>query len=137
MLDVRYLWYIIPISIIAGIGITAFFISVTQSNREYEVYQEGYNKGYNTALQDKNKEKLVLPGNIITLEEIYDRELNSDFNKFTDITGGIIYTQDTSGQLCMLFIDDTDVLSQYFDYDVITTIDVGQYQRFIIKKDVI
>ena len=46
---------------------------------------------------------------IISLEEFYDRILNSDFNKFSEITGDVIYELQ-GNQLCMLFIDDIDNL---------------------------
>ena len=80
-----------------------------------------------------DKEKLDLPSMIISLEEFYDRILNSDFNKFSEITGDVIYELQ-GNQLCMLFIDDIDSLCEYFDYDVVEMNDEGQYTRPIIKK---
>lgn len=129
-MDVMKLLWIIPCSVLLGIAIGLSFSGSSKNNREWDIYQEGYNKG----LADRNKEKINLPGMIITLEEIYDRELHSDFNKFIEITGGIIYNVEPSGQMCMIYIDDTDTLSQYFDYDVIQICDEGKYQRFIIEK---
>jgi len=51
-----------------------------------------------------------------TLEELYDRGLDSDFNMFEDKTGGFIYLIHISGQIEMIFIEDCDDLSQYFTY---------------------
>ncbi len=54
-----------------------------------------------------------------TLEEYYDRELNSDFNSFLNKS---LYKVDEHGQLSMIFIDDVDDLTAYFDY-IITYVD--------------
>lgn len=70
---------------------------------------------------------------INTLEEFYDMMLDRDFNRFSRITGNIIYELQEN-QLCMLFIDDADNLCDYFDYDVIEINDESQYTRPIIKK---
>lgn len=51
-----------------------------------------------------------------TLEELYDRGFDSDFNAFEDKTGGFIYLIHTSGQIEMIFIEDCDDLCPYFTY---------------------
>ena len=78
-------------------------------------------------------EKIFLPY-VVTLEEVYDTRLDSDFNKFITITNGILYEVTDSGQLIIIYVDDTDILSQYFDYNVVEIIDEGNYQRLLIKQ---
>ena len=130
MISTLNLLWIIPLTAILGMGAGLFIASVTTSNREYNAYQKGLKDGMN-----KHKEKLDLPSMIISLEEFYDRILGSDFNRFSEITGNIIYELQ-GNQLCMLFIDDIDNLCEYFDYDVVEMNDMGQYTRPIIKKKI-
>lgn len=128
MISTLNLVWIIPLTAILGMGAALFIAGASTSNREYDAYQRGLKDGMN-----KHKEKLDLPSMIISLEEFYDRILNSDFNKFSEITGDVIYELQ-GNQLCMLFIDDIDSLCEYFDYDVVEMNDEGQYTRPIIKK---
>ena len=128
MINALNLFWILPLTGLVGMVAALFLIGATISNREYDAYQEGLKDGMN-----KHKEKLDLPSMVISLEEFYDRMLDSDFNKFSKITGNIIYELQ-GNQLCMLFIDDTDSLCEYFDYDVVDMNDESRYTRPIIKK---
>ena len=120
----------LPLIGIAGMGVAFLVIGATISNREYEAYQKGLKDGMN-----KNKEKLDVLSMVTSLEEFYNRMLGSDFNKFSEITGNVIYELQEN-QLCMLFIDDVDNLCDYFDYDVVEINNEKQYIRPIIKKKI-
>ena len=130
MISTINLLWIVPLTAVLGMCVGLFIAAATTSNREYDAYKKGLKDGMN-----KHKEKLDLPSMVISLEEFYDRMLGSDFNKFSEITGNVIYELQ-GNQLCMLFIDDVDNLCDYFDYDVVEINDESQYTRPIIKKKI-
>ena len=72
-----------------------------------------------------------------TLEELFDRGFESDFNKFKEITGGIIYGSDENGQLSMIFIDNVDELGEYYQNELLSVDNESIYQRPIIKLNIV
>ena len=74
--------------------------------------------------------------NYQTLEELFDRALNSDFNEFINVTGGMIYEILPTGQMRMVFIQDTDDLCEFFDKEIDSILEEGKFQRPILKATV-
>jgi hypothetical protein len=74
--------------------------------------------------------------NYQTLEELFDRALNSDFNEFINATGGMIYEILPTKQMRMVFIQDTDDLCEFFDKEIDSIIEEGKFQRPILKATV-
>ena len=127
MISVIHLLWIIPVCIIAGGLILAFFMGATGNSREFEAYQEGIIEG-----KRMMSERIDLPL-AQTLEELFDRGFESDFNKFKEITGGIVYDSDENGQLSMIFIDNVDELGEYYQNELLSVDNESVYQRPIIK----
>lgn len=127
MISAINLLWIIPVCVVAGALPLAFFIGATQNNKEYEAYQQGLMDGR------RMRCKQIDAPLAQTLEELFDRGFESNFYKFKETTGGIIYKQEKSGQLCMIFIDDVEELSEYYQNELIGINDEGNYQRPIIK----
>ena len=127
MISVVNLLWIIPTCIIAGGLILAFFVGATGNSREFEAYQEGIIEG-----KRMMSERIDLPL-AKTLEELFDRGFESDFNKFKEITGGIVYGSDENGQLSMIFIDNVDELGEYYQNELLSVDNESVYQRPIIK----
>lgn len=78
MINALNLFWILPLTGLVGMGASLFLLGAITSNREYDTYQKGLKDGMN-----KHREKLDLPSILISLEEFYDRMLDSDFNKFS------------------------------------------------------
>ena len=131
MMSVWHLMWIIPMSFWIGMIVEGFMVGATQFEREYEAYQKGVIVGVERE-QTRMNNRIEFPI-CYTLEELYDRGFNSDFNKFTQITGGIIYGVEESGQMSMIYADDTDTLNMYFDKPLLSIINEGEYQRPIIE----
>lgn len=131
MISTLNLIWIVPISFWLGIIVEGFMLGATQSIREHEAYQEGINVGLEREQMRMNN-RIDFPI-CYTLEELYDRGFNSDFNKFTYITGGIIYEAEESGQMSMIYIDSVDTLNMYFDKPLFSITNEGEYQRPIIE----
>ena len=70
----------------------------------------------------------------ISLNDLFNRYLNSDFNNFKNYTGGIVYMVEKSGQLTMLFMETLDDLSRYSDKCVIQINKERDYYRPIIEE---
>lgn len=130
-MSIWHLLWIIPVSFWIGIIVEGFIVGATQSLREYEAYQEGLSEGAERE-QTRMNNRIDFP-NCYTLEELYDRGFDSDFNKFTHITGGIIYEAEESGQMSMIYIDSVDTLNMYFDKPLFSITNEGEYQRPIIE----
>ena len=131
MINALQLLWIIPVSVSVGMLLTGFFTGATRNTKLYDAYQQGYLDG-----RKVRKGKVELPL-AYTLEELFDRGFNSDFNKFKEVTGGIIYGTEKSGQLFMIFIDTVDDLSTYYDKTLLAVNDEGQYQRPIIETPIV
>lgn len=127
MINALNLLWIVPICIVVGAMSLAFFMGATQNNREYEAYQQGIIEG-----QRMIGKKIDLPL-AQTLEELFDRGFESDFNRFKEVTGGIIYGSGESGQLSMIFIDNVDELGYYYQNELLSVNNEALYQRPIIK----
>lgn len=127
MINALNLLWVVPVCIVVGAISLAFFIGATQNNREYEAYQQGLMEGRRIMV------KQIEAPLAQTLEELFDRGFESDFYKFKEVTGGIIYREEKSGQLSMIFIDDVDELGEYYQNELIGINDEGNYQRPIIK----
>ena len=127
MINVINLLWIIPVCIIVGGLLLAFFVGATNNSKEYEAYQQGIVEGKRTM-----SKKIDLPL-AQTLEELFDRGFDSDFNKFKEITGGIIYGSGENGQLSMMFIDNVDELGEYYQNELLSVNNESPYQRPIIK----
>lgn len=134
MMSVWHLMWIIPMSFWIGMIVEGFMAGATQSEREYEAYQKGVIVGVERE-QTRMNNRIEFPI-CYTLEELYDRGFNSDFNKFTQITGGIIYGVEESGQMSMIYVDDTDTLNMYFDKPLLLITNEGEYQRPIIEASI-
>ena len=130
MINIVNLLWIIPTCIIVGGLILAFFIGATGNSREFEAYQEGILEGKRMMCK-----RIDLPL-AQTLGELFDRDFDSDFNKFKEITGGIIYGSGENGQLSMIFIDNVEELGEYYQNKLVEVIDSGNYQRPIIEAEV-
>lgn len=69
-----------------------------------------------------------------TLEECYDT-LFGNFEHFYRATGGLLYNEETeSGQLQMVFFEDSDTLDEYFDYVVMEAQSDGNRLLLYIKR---
>ena len=131
MINAAHLLWIIPVCILFSNLIFVFIISAAQIEKEHEAYDKGFKEGIRRA---KGVGSITLPG-VRTLEEVYDTLFCSNFNTFTQMTNNIIYLCHTSGQLEILYIDDVDLLCQYFDYFVTDIIEEPTYNRLIIKQN--
>lgn len=131
MISALHLIWIIPVCAFVGMLVVTFFMGTTIHNNEYDAYHEGIKEGMRRA---KDVKSLTFP-DVKTLEEVYNTVCCSDFNKFTQMTDNIIYLCHTSGQLEMLYIDDVDLLFQYFDYFVVDIIEESTYNKLIIKQN--
>lgn len=129
MINAEHLLWIVPLCLLVGGFLLAFIMSAAQTEKEHEAYSRGVKDGMRRA---KGLESIKLPC-IRTLEEVYDTVFGSNFNTFTEMTNNIVYLCHTSGQLEILYIDDVDLLCQYFDYSVIDVIEESKYNRLIIK----
>lgn len=69
-----------------------------------------------------------------TLEELYDTYIK-DFSKFLQLTEGLLFGEDCDGQLRMIFIEDVDELSNYFDFIVEHLEEDNSILRIIIKDN--
>ena len=127
MINAINLLWIVPTCIVVGALALTFFIGATQNNKEYEAYQQGIIEG-----QRMISKKIDLPL-AQTLEELFDRGFESDFNKFEEITGGIIYGSNEYDQLSMIFIDNVDELGYYYQNELLSVNNEALYQRPIIK----
>ena len=131
MINALNLLWIVPICTVVGAVASAFFIGATQNAKEYEAYQQGLVEG-----QRMMSKRIDLPLTQ-TLEELFDRGFESDFNKFKEITGGIIYGTDESGQLHMIFIDNVYELGEYYQNELLSVNNEALYQRPIIKLNIV
>lgn len=131
MISALNLLWIVLVCIVAGALPLAFFVGSTQNDREYEAYQQGIIEG-----KRMMSKKIDLPL-AQTLEELFDRGFDSDFNKFKEITGGIIYGLGESGQLSMIFIDNVDELGEYYQNELFSVVNETLYQRPIIKVNIV
>ena len=131
MISAINLLWIVPICIVTGAMSLAFFIGATQNNKEYEAYQQGISEG-----KRMMGKKIDLPL-AQTLEELFDRGFDTDFNKFKEITGGIIYGSGENGQLNMIFIDNVDELGEYYQNELLSVNNEELYQRPIIKLNIV
>ena len=68
-----------------------------------------------------------------TLEELYDTYIK-DFSKFLQLTSGVIFEEENGGQLKMIFIEDPDDLSKYYEY-TITQLDEDNNNLHITVKE--
>ena len=68
-----------------------------------------------------------------TLEELYDTYIK-DYAKFIQLTDGVIYKENCDGQLKMIFIDDADDLSEYFDYTITHLEEDNSTLHIVIKE---
>lgn len=127
MISAIHLVWIIPTCAVLGAMILAFFVGASQNIKEDEAYQQGFMEGKRIMSR-----KIEVPL-AQTLEELFDRGFESDFYKFKETTGGIIYREEKSGQLCMVFIDNVEELGEYYQNELIGITDEGNYQRPIIK----
>lgn len=127
MINALNLIWIILLSITFGMVIMAFFNGATKSNAEYEAYQQGLIDG-----ERIKSRKIDLPSTQ-TLEELFDRGFESNFNTFKETTGGIIYGSDAGGQLSMIYIDSLDKLSEYYQNEILSINNGEMCQRPIIK----
>jgi hypothetical protein len=127
MISAIHLVWIIPTCVVLGAMTLAFFMGASQNNKEYEAYQQGLMEG--SRIMGKHIEVPLAQ----TLEELFDRGFESDFYKFKETTGGIIYEVQKSSQLCMVFIDNVEELGEYYQNKLIGINDEGSYQRPIIK----
>lgn len=127
MIHIVDLMWIVPLCLVIGAVASAFFCGATLHNREYDAYQEGIRYG-----KSMHREKIELPY-CNTLEELFDRGFNSDFNKFKETIGGIMYGVNDSGQMYMIFVDTVDDLCNYYDCTLLSVNDEVIYQRPCIK----
>ena len=131
MISTEHLLWIVPLCLLGGGFLPAFIMGATQTEKEYEAYNRGIKEGMRRA---KGLKSIKLPS-VRTLEEVYDTVFGSNFNILTEMTDNIIYLCHTSGQLEILYIDDVDLLCQYFDYFVIDVVEESTYNRLIIKQN--
>ena len=54
-----------------------------------------------------------------TLRDWVNEEVDSDFTKFKDATGGVIYGINSSYQMYIIFVDNIDELTEYYDWEVL------------------
>lgn len=54
-----------------------------------------------------------------TLRDWVDEEFDSDFKKFNDATGGVIYGINPHHQMYIIFVDHIDELTEYYDWEVL------------------
>lgn len=99
MISALHLIWIIPLCLIVGGVVTTFFISVSQSNREWDIYEEGIQEGMKRARHHNP-----------TLESYINETYNGDDKAFLDTMTGFIYGVDSNGQLEMVFLDAKDIL---------------------------
>ena len=107
---------------------TLFVVGARTSSLQEEAYKRGIQEGYRR-MQTKNN---PLPLTY-TLEELFDRGFNSDFEKFKSTTNGIIYGVDKDNQVHLLFINDTDELCNYYECELLGVDNGYDYQRPLIK----
>lgn len=99
MISALNLIWIIPLCLIVSGVVTAFFISASQSNREWDIYEEGIQEGMKRAGHHNP-----------TLESYINETYNGDDNAFLNTVTGFIYGVDSNGQLEMVFLDVKDIL---------------------------
>ena len=128
MIDIQHLFWIVPICILTGGLLVAFFIGAESNNREYEAYHMGVQDGLKQA---KNYND-VLPS--LTLKELFDKKFEGNFDAFKEYTSGIIYEIEPSGQLFIIDVKTLNELHNYYDYDVVTINYDGEYKRPVIRK---
>ena len=68
-----------------------------------------------------------------TLEEFYDTYIK-DFSKFVQLTDGVIYLEHNNGQLEFIIIEDSDDLSEYFEYKVSQLEEDNNKLQILIKE---
>ena len=68
-----------------------------------------------------------------TLEELYDTYIK-DFSKFMQLTGGVIFGENYDGQIKMIFIQDVDELSEYFDCIIIHLEENNSVLNIVVKE---
>ena len=68
-----------------------------------------------------------------TLEELYDTYIK-DFAKFVQLTDGMLIEEEPNGQLKMMFIEDADDLSEYFDFNIIQLDEENNHLQIMVKR---
>lgn len=131
MINALHLLWIMPVTALGVMVLIGVIVGANMSNKEYEAYQQGIIEG-----QRMMSKKIDLPSTQ-TLEELFDRGFESDFNKFEQITGGVIYGSDEDGQLSMIFIDNVDELGKYYQNELLSVNNEALYQRPIIKLNIV
>lgn len=110
MIDALHLWWIIPSCILTGFFVAIWMFSVNKMNRESDIYDEGVLAGMKMANKDYKFQ---------TLRDWVDEEFDSDFKKFKDATGGVIYGINPYHQMHIIFVDHIDELTEYYDWEVL------------------
>ena len=128
MHTINLIW-IVPTLVLLGYILGVFMCGATTSRKEEDAYRHGIEVGM-------NKQKLKSPY-CQTLKELFDRDFDSDFDKFKSVTGGIIYGTEECGQIFIIFINDKDTLCQYYDKELLCVNDEAQYQRPVIKTEMV
>lgn len=71
-----------------------------------------------------------------TLRDWFDEEFDSDFKKFKDVTSGVIYGINAYCQMYMIFVDNIDELTEYYDWEIQGVSIDGPSKRPMIKESV-
>lgn len=127
MISALNLIWMIPVCISTGWLFGAFICGAVSSQKQQKAYQAGIIEG------KKIKSRMDLLPHCQTLEELFDRGFDSNFNKFKEITGGVIYGAEDSGQTSIVFVDDTDILCQYYDNELLGISEEGIFRRPIVR----
>lgn len=125
MIDTLHLWWIIPSCMLIGFIIAVWMVSVSKLNRESDIYDEGVRAGMKMADKDYKFQ---------TLRDWVDEEFDSDFKKFKDTTGGVIYGINPYHQMYIIFVDHIDELAEYYDWEIQGISIDGPSKRPMIKE---
>jgi hypothetical protein len=122
MINILHLIWIIPVCLLLGSVTAGFFMSVTKSNREYDIYEEGIQEG-------------LRRGNINpqTLQRYIMKSYNGDINAFLKDIDGFIYGEEPSGQLILVHIDSGIELLKYKSCEIVCMSEVEGKRKPVIK----
>ena len=122
MISAINLLWIIPLCLLAGSIATGFLISTSKTNRESDIYEEGVREGMMRATSTPQ-----------TLQGYIEKTYKGDINAFIKEIGGVIYGEEPSGQLILVYIESGIELLKYKSCRVICVSGVEGNRKPIIK----
>ena len=125
MINALHLWWIIPSCIVIGFISAVWRLTVNKPDRKSHIYDK---RALTYLMMDDTDYKVQ------TLRDWFEEEFDSDFNKFRDTTGGVIYGVNTHHQMYMIFVDYIDELTEYYNWEIHGVSIDGPSKRPVIKE---